>query len=64
MSPFRVVTRAPSVTGWTIDRTQQLATNNYQDLAIVARFFYANIGKVTTIIAEIGRGGAISGGVS
>ena len=39
MTQFRIVDReAPSQTNWGIDRVEQMATNNYRDYAIVARF--------------------------
>ena len=63
MTQFRIVdTKNPTAVSWSIDRTQQLATNNYQDFAIVARFADANTGKPAIIIAGIGRGGTISAG--
>jgi DNA-binding winged helix-turn-helix (wHTH) protein len=48
--------------GWVVDRTQQMATNNYLDYGIVARFTDANTGKPTIIVAGIGRGGTIAAG--
>lgn len=63
MTQFHIVdTENPSATEWTINRTQQLATNNYKDYALVARFVDANTGKLAIIIAGIGRGGTVSGG--
>jgi hypothetical protein len=47
---------------WTVDRTLQLATNNYRDFAIVARFYDATTGKPALIAAGIGRGGTIAAG--
>jgi DNA-binding winged helix-turn-helix (wHTH) protein len=63
MTEFRIVdSKDPSRSPWLIDRTQQLATNNYQDYAIVARFTDANTGKPAIVIAGIGRGGTIAAG--
>ncbi len=63
MTQFRIVdSNDPSRPGWTVDRTQQMATNNYQDFAIVARFTDNNTGKPAIIVAGIGRGGTIAAG--
>jgi DNA-binding winged helix-turn-helix (wHTH) protein len=63
MTQFRIVdSNNTSTTPWVIDRTQQLATNNYQDYAIVARFTDANTGKPAIVLAGIGRGGTIAAG--
>ena len=62
MSQLRIVDAKNPAAGWAIDRIQQLATNNYQDFAIAARFVDANTGKVAIVIAGIGRGGTVSGG--
>jgi hypothetical protein len=63
MTQFRVVdTNDPSHSNWVIDRTQQMATNSYQDFAIVARFTDNNTGKPTIIVAGVGRGGTIAAG--
>ena len=45
-----------------VNRTQQLATNNYRDYAIVARFTDATTGRATVVAAGISRGGTISAG--
>jgi hypothetical protein len=42
---------------WTVDRGVQLATNNYRDYAILARFTDVNTGKLAIVVAGIGRGG-------
>lgn len=42
---------------WVVDRSVQLATNNYRDYAIVARFTDTNTGKLAVVVAGIGRGG-------
>jgi hypothetical protein len=48
---------APGQLKWVVDRTVQMATNNYRDYAIVARFTDSNTGQVAVVIAGIGRGG-------
>jgi len=63
MTQFRIIDSAnPSQARWSIDRSQQLATNNYQDYAIVARFTDNVTGKPAVIVAGIGRGGTIAAG--
>jgi hypothetical protein len=63
MTRFRIVdTESPSQTNWGIDRLEQMATNNYRDYAIVARFIDGNTGKLALVIAGIGRGGTIAAG--
>jgi len=47
---------------WEVDRLQQMATNNYRDYAIVARFTDSNTGRLAVIAAGIGRGGTIAAG--
>lgn len=47
---------------WVVDRRQQVATNNYRDYAIVARFTDDVTGKPTLIAAGIARGGTIAAG--
>jgi hypothetical protein len=42
---------------WVVDRGEQMATNNYRDYAILARFTDKNTGKVAMVVAGIGRGG-------
>ena len=53
---------APSQTQWVFDRSVQMATNNYRDYAIVARFTNSDTGKLAVIVAGIGRGGTIAAG--
>lgn len=53
---------APSRTPWVLDRSVQMATHNYRDYAILARFTDVNTGKLTVIVAGIGRGGTIAAG--
>jgi hypothetical protein len=48
---------SPNRSNWNVDRGVQLATNNYRDYAILARFTDANTGKVAIVVAGIGRGG-------
>jgi DNA-binding winged helix-turn-helix (wHTH) protein len=63
MTQFRIVDReAPSQQNWGIDRLEQMATNNYRDYAIVARFIDGNTGKLALVIAGVGRGGTIAAG--
>lgn len=63
MNTFKIVdSNNPSRSDWVVDRTQQLATNNYKDFAIIARFTDTNTGKPTFILAGIGRGGTIAAG--
>jgi hypothetical protein len=47
---------------WEVDRGQQMATNNYRDYAIVARFLDANTGQVAIVSAGIARGGTVAAG--
>ena len=63
MSQFRIVDSInPGQNRWVVDRNVQIATNNYRDYAILARFTDANTGKVAVIAAGIGRGGTIAAG--
>jgi glutamine amidotransferase-like uncharacterized protein len=39
-----------------------MATNNYRDYAIVARFTDSNTGKLAVVVAGVGRGGTIAAG--
>ena len=47
---------------WFVNRTQQMATNNYVDYAIIARFTDPVTGKLSVVIAGVGRGGTIAAG--
>lgn len=47
---------------WVVDRSIQMATNNYRDYAIVARFTDSNTGQLTVVVAGIARGGTIAAG--
>jgi hypothetical protein len=49
--------RTPGQSKWVVDRSVQMATNNYRDYAIVARFTDSNTGQIAVVIAGIGRGG-------
>jgi DNA-binding winged helix-turn-helix (wHTH) protein len=63
MTQFRIVDReSPSQPNWGINRIEQMATNNYRDYAIVARFIDGNTGKLALVIAGVGRGGTIAAG--
>jgi DNA-binding winged helix-turn-helix (wHTH) protein len=63
MTQFRIVDReSPSQPTWGVDRLEQMATNNYRDYAIVARFVDGNTGKLALVIAGVGRGGTIAAG--
>ena len=62
MTRFSIVDSKGASGPWTVDRTQQLATNNYEDYAIVARFTDTTTGQPTLIAAGIGRGGTIAAG--
>ena len=48
---------APDKTRWMADRDVQMATNNFRDYAILARFTDPNTGKLAVILAGIGHGG-------
>jgi DNA-binding winged helix-turn-helix (wHTH) protein len=63
MTQFRIVDReSPSQPNWGINRLEQMATNNYRDYAIVARFTDSNTGKLALVIAGVGRGGTVAAG--
>ncbi|MGA7156176.1 MAG: hypothetical protein WBY53_04990 [Acidobacteriaceae bacterium] len=63
MSVFSIIdSTKPGQTRWSVNRKQQIATNNYRDYAIVARFTDGTTGKPTLIAAGIGRGGTIAAG--
>jgi len=63
MTHLRIVdSTAPGQTRWVVDRSIQMATNNYRDYAIVARFTDSNTGKLAIVVAGIGRGGTIAAG--
>jgi hypothetical protein len=61
MTEFKIVdSKAPSQTRWVVNREQQLATNDYRDFAIIARFTDSNTGQLAVVVAGIGRGGTIA----
>lgn len=63
MTMFSIVDGSqPGRVRWAVDRRQQIATNNYRDYAIVARFTDDTTGKPTLVAAGIGRGGTIAAG--
>jgi hypothetical protein len=63
MTQVRIVdSTAPAQFRWVVQRSDQLATNNYRDYAIVARFTDTNTGKLTMIVAGLARGGTIAAG--
>jgi hypothetical protein len=63
MSQHSIVdSMAPAQAHWVVDYPAQLATNNYRDYAIVARFTDINTGNLSVIVAGIGRGGTIAAG--
>ncbi|MGA3009456.1 MAG: hypothetical protein ABSD72_04275 [Terracidiphilus sp.] len=52
----------PGQTSWVVDRSLQMATHDYRDYAILARFTDTNTGRPTVIVAGISRGGTIVAG--
>jgi hypothetical protein len=52
----------PKQIRWVVNRGVQMATNNYEDYAIVARFTDDLTGKPTLVAAGIARGGTIAAG--
>jgi hypothetical protein len=52
----------PAQRRWMVDRGVQMATNNYRDYAILARFTDTNTGKLAIVVAGIGRGGTRAAG--
>jgi hypothetical protein len=63
MTHFGIVDASSKTpTTWIVDRTQQIATNNYRDYAIVARFTDSTTGKLAVVAAGVGRGGTIAAG--
>lgn len=57
MTHLWIVDSTGSNQRWVIDRGVQMATNNYRDYAIVARFTDTNTGNLAVILAGVGRGG-------
>jgi hypothetical protein len=63
MTQFGIVdSTAPAQKRWFVDRAQQMATKNYVDYAIVARFTDPTTGKLAIVVAGVGRGGTIAAG--
>src|ERR1035437_5701008 len=63
MTEVRIVdSTAPAQSRWMVQRSDQLATNNYRDYAIVARFTDTHPGKWTRIAAGRAGGGTIAAG--
>jgi hypothetical protein len=63
MTMFSIVDGTqPGPSQWVVDRGLQIATNNYRDYAIVARFNDDTTGKPALVAAGIGRGGTIAAG--
>ena len=63
MSEVRIVdSTAPAQSRWVVEQAVQVATNNYRDYAILARFTDTNTGKLTVIVAGLARGGTITAG--
>jgi hypothetical protein len=62
MMHFGIVDANAKTPTWVVDRSQQIATNNYRDYAIVARFTDSTTGKLAVVVAGIGRGGTIAAG--
>lgn len=63
MTQFRIVdSNEPGSYRWVVDRSQQLATNNYRDYSLIARFTDPTTGKLAVVMAGIGRGGTIAAG--
>ena len=63
MSEVRIVdSTAPAQSRWVVEHAVQMATNNYRDYAILARFTDTNTGKLTVIAAGLARGGTITAG--
>lgn len=63
LTEVRIVdSTAKTPSNWVVQRSDQLATNNYRDYAIVARFTDTNTGRLTVIVAGVARGGTIAAG--
>ncbi len=63
MTRFWIVdTASRKPTSWTVDRREQIATNVYRDYAIVSRFTDSDTGRISVVVAGIGRGGTIAAG--
>ncbi len=63
MSEVQIVdSTATAQSRWVVEQAVQVATNNYRDYAILARFTDTNTGKLTVILAGLARGGTITAG--
>jgi len=63
MNHLRIVDSSnPGQSSWVVDRSVQMATNNYRDYGLVARFTDSTTGRLTVVIAGIARGGTIVAG--
>ena len=62
MKHFWIEDTQSNHTHWQIDRSLQVATNNYRDYAIVARFVDSSTGQVAVVLAGIARGGTVAAG--
>lgn len=62
MTEFGIAdSRNPSMR-WIVNRQQQMATNNYRDYAIIARFTDSITGEPAVVVAGVARGGTIAAG--
>jgi hypothetical protein len=63
MTEFRVID-SQDLNGhhWVVNRIEQMATNNYRDYAIVARFTDVTTGQLEVVVAGVARGGTIAAG--
>lgn len=63
MTEFGIVdASAPTERRWIVNRAQQMATNNFRDYAIIARFTDVTTGEIAIVVAGISRGGTIAAG--
>lgn len=63
MTRFWIVDKASGKPSpWVVDRREQIATNIYRDYAIVSRFTDSDTGRLSVVVAGIGRGGTIAAG--
>lgn len=63
MTEFGIVdSHMPEDGRWMVHRQQQMATNNYRDFALVARFADSTTGRLTIVAAGVARGGTIVAG--
>jgi hypothetical protein len=62
MTQRSIVNSADPHSRWAVDDSVQMATGDYRDYAIVARFTDSNTGKLEVVVAGIGRGGTLAAG--